>query len=186
MSNIIISQDFIFKLGVIVWIVIRVLYLVFGKIRNNIINIRKEVYINLFAIYIVLAISKVFFPMLIQLGENKVHLKPVIWMRPIEGLILLYKQGGINTTIEMLFCNLILLAPLIFFLRIFYSERINTIYKALLIALLVSCSIEGLQFIESIIIPGVSRYIEINDIICNTLGGIIGFYSYSILTIRRR
>lgn len=68
--------------------------------------------------------------------------------------------------------NIILFVPLGILLETFLIHKKNNILKSLLVIILISFSFELMQFIFAI---GVS---DINDLILNTLGGVIGILIY--------
>ncbi|MBA3926932.1 VanZ family protein [Listeria rustica] len=95
-------------------------------------------------------------------------------------------------TIIQLLGNVLLLAPLTFFLLYFQiTKRMGT---TLLIALLVSTGIELVQFLQTTVITGFSgitlpenRSTDIDDIILNTLSGLLGILvALCIPRVRKR
>ena len=164
-------------------------YLVDEKIsfnENNDIRTLKHRYLfnefiyTSFIIYLIFLFSKIYFPMNISLWEVGEYRFPSIWLRPIWSLMQVYKSGGTNGLIYQIGGNLILLTPLAFYMLYFRSDRFVTLKDILLLCLKVSICIETSQLILSFVIPEVHRYFEINDIICNTLGGILGFGIYKL------
>lgn len=95
-------------------------------------------------------------------------------------------------TIIQLLGNVLLLAPLTFFLL--YFQITKRIGMTLLIALLVSTGIELVQFLQTTIITGFSgitlpenRSTDIDDIILNTLSGLLGILAaLCIPSVRKR
>lgn len=77
--------------------------------------------------------------------------------------------------------NLFLLTPFIGYICL-YNKKIRKVKRCVITALSISIIIEGMQFIENLL--GISipmRTININDLILNTLSGIIAFYIFRIL-----
>lgn len=95
-------------------------------------------------------------------------------------------------TIIQLVGNVLLLAPLTFFLL--YFQILKKIGPALLTAVLVSTGIELIQFLQTTIISGFAgltlpenRSTDIDDIILNTLSGLIGVLAaLCIPSVRKR
>ncbi|WP_430535116.1 VanZ family protein [Listeria rocourtiae] len=95
-------------------------------------------------------------------------------------------------TIIQLLGNVLLLAPLTFFLL--YFQITKKIGMTLLTALLVSVGIELIQFLQTTVITGFSgitlpenRSTDIDDIILNTLSGLLGILAaLCIPSVRKR
>ncbi|WP_343363830.1 VanZ family protein [Listeria seeligeri] len=95
-------------------------------------------------------------------------------------------------TIIQIIGNVLLLSPLSFFLLYFKITKSG--WKALLVVFLTSCGIELLQFVQTTMITGFEsmslppdRSTDVDDIILNTLSGLIGFLlAYSIPQVRKR
>lgn len=95
-------------------------------------------------------------------------------------------------TIIQIIGNVLLLSPLSFFLLYFKITKSG--WKALLVVFLTSCGIELLQFVQTTMITGFEsmslppdRSTDVDDIILNTLSGLIGvLIAYSIPQVRKR
>ncbi|MBC1483341.1 VanZ family protein [Listeria sp. FSL L7-1485] len=95
-------------------------------------------------------------------------------------------------TIIQIIGNVLLLSPLSFFLL--YFKITNSGWKALMVVFLTSCGIELLQFIQTTMITGFEgislppdRSTDVDDIILNTLSGLIGIlFAYIIPPVRKR
>jgi glycopeptide antibiotics resistance protein len=84
-------------------------------------------------------------------------------------------EYDINAVMIHLFGNLVMLIPLGFYIPIIW-RKINNLLRATLFVLLCSLAIEGLQLLISLIIGVVVyRSVDIDDVILNTMGGILGF-----------
>lgn len=176
----------------------------------------EEFVFDLFCIYIIGVISRVYFPLTIAWGNNLVYNPPEIWFRPIWSIKQIYIMGGMESVIYQLTGNLIVLSPMAFFLCYFYSideekltlgkrlvDRINRLLESferknksrlnknsyipslksiLKFCFLVALFIETSQVLLSVIVPNTKRFFEINDLICNTLSGIWGYYIYIVFT----
>lgn len=95
-------------------------------------------------------------------------------------------------TIIQIIGNVLLLCPLSFFLL--YFKITSTAGKTILVIFLTSCGIELLQFAQTTMITGVesislppNRSTDVDDIILNTLSGLIGvLLAYAIPPVRKR
>ncbi|WP_270993761.1 VanZ family protein [Listeria seeligeri] len=95
-------------------------------------------------------------------------------------------------TIIQIIGNVLLLSPLSFFLLYFKITKSG--WKALLVVFLTSYGIELLQFVQTTMITGFEsmslppdRSTDVDDIILNTLSGLIGvLLAYSIPQVRKR
>lgn len=173
MESINISQDIFFYLALLC-----ILYSRYIKIEKKS-NISKEIIIILFQIYIIKVISLVFFPITFQFGSCIIIRLPIIWINPIDSWIHIIQSNNLYGIIYNILGNIMLLAPLPTFLIYFHICKFDNIRKIFFICLLTSLGIEVIQYIESILIAGVSRFFEINDILLNTLGGMIGYLLYN-------
>lgn len=134
----------------------------------------------IFNIYIILLITIVYFPIPIVCGEYVLHKNPPIHIIPWQSTIRMYKKYGLGEVIENIGGNLILLSPMVFFLCYYFKKICFNIKGALFIALSMSLFIECSQVTLSIIIPNYSRTFDTMDLICNTIGGLIGYGLYHI------
>ncbi|ECQ6354649.1 TPA: VanZ family protein [Listeria innocua] len=95
-------------------------------------------------------------------------------------------------TIIQIIGNVLLLCPLSFFLL--YFKITSTAGKTILVIFLTSCGIEWLQFAQTTMITGFesislppNRSTDVDDIILNTLSGLIGvLLAYAIPPVRKR
>lgn len=129
-------------------------------------------------IYLFKVISLVFFPIVIQFGSNLIVRLPTIWLNPINSWMDIIKNNDIYGILYNIVGNLVLLFPLPIFLIYFYKKKVDSLLRMLIICFLVSFGIESFQYIESILISGVGRFIETNDILLNTIGGVLGYIFY--------
>jgi len=85
-------------------------------------------------------------------------------------------------TFQNFFGNIILFIPLGIFLP-FLSFKYRLLIHVAVLAFICSASIETIQFIEGMF--GIYRYVDIDDVILNTLGAIIGFVIINSLVLKR-
>lgn len=178
-----ISQNEIFCILILIWFTVKYIKCILIE-KRNINEITFNGFMkNLFVIYIMLLISKVYFPIKFNIGNNSAILGPVFWLSPLTSIIEIYKGGGMGDIIYNFGGNFILLSPLSFFVCYFFKHKDLSLATILKFMFLVSCFIECSQVIESLSVPLVSRYFETADIILNTLGGIIGYYLYNYFKV---
>jgi glycopeptide antibiotics resistance protein len=127
----------------------------------------KILFIWIFYTYIIGALSVTVFPiyfvesMRVVIGQN-------VWSH--FNLIPLVFIGGQDIKATLL--NILLFMPFGFFLP--FIKNIGS-RKTILRAVLFSIFIEAMQFALAFVSGFTLRYIDINDVIFNTLGGIIGY-----------
>lgn len=158
-----------------IWILIRI----FINIKNKNFSFKREFILSIFFIYILLLISKTFFPFTIR-SENYWSRRAINLTPAIETIKMFNDafSGGRNYLIKHAFINvlgnLILLAPLSFFIALL-RKKFRSFKHNILFCFIVSFSIEFLQFFTDM------RTTDIDDLILNTLGAIIGFYIFKLL-----
>lgn len=148
-------------------------------------DILKRKFMNMmFSIYISLLICIVYLPFPIAQGEYIKYKDPRIYIIPWQSTIKIYKKYGLLLVAKNIGGNLILLAPMIFFLCYYLKKlRLNAI-KVLIISLSISLFIECTQVALSISIPNYARTFDTMDLICNSIGGLIGYSLYKIYNKR--
>ena len=125
-----------------------------------------------------LVISIVYFPLPIAWGEYIKYKNPTIHIILWQSTIAIYKKKGLGVVIENIGGNLLLLAPMIFFLC-YYLKKLNfNMKKILLISLGISLFIECSQVTLSMIIPNYARTFDTMDLLCNSISGLIGYMLY--------
>lgn len=140
--------------------------------------LKKKFMKMLFSIYMFLVISIVYFPFPIAWGKYLKYRKPIIHITIWESTIGMYKKDGLNVIIENIGGNLLLLAPMIFFLCYYLKKLHFNMKKVLIISLFISLFIECSQVTLSMIIPNFARTFDTMDLICNSISGLIGYRLY--------
>lgn len=146
--------------------------------ENKEANYVRELMTIILGVYLIKVISLVFFPIVLQIGVNIVNKNPIIFLNPIKSWIFIIKNFNIYGIVYNILGNLVLLIPLPILLIYFYRNKVDSILKIFIICLITSIGIESFQYIESILISGVQRFIETNDVILNTSGGVLGYLLY--------
>lgn len=98
---------------------------------------------------------------------RNLNLDPYIWD--------IYMSDSLNKI--NIIGNVILFIPLTILYRAFGNSNLKKFFKSILIAFILSVFFEAFQFVFEI---GIT---DVNDIILNTLGGIIGTIIYSLISL---
>lgn len=181
----VITQNEFFALGVVLCLYFKralLVQLITGKNINSNLNIKEEVIKLIFRIYIVGVISKVYFPFTVAWGEYINFREPVIRLNPVYSIKIIYQQGGIRSLIYNLGGNLLLLMPMGFFISYYFNNIFNTLKRVFIAMFLISLFIESTQVVLSLIVPNICRFFEINDLILNSIGGVLGWKLYNNLS----
>ena len=174
----IISQNTFLYLGILACLCkSKIIFLnIFMKYKKiNYYELKEEFIRFIFNVYIFGVISKVYFPLTIAWGEHVNYRPPVIILNPIESLIMIFNKGGIDGFTYNILGNLLLLVPMGCFIYYYYRNKINNYKSIMAIPFLISLFIECSQLILSLLFPNVVRYFEVNDLLLNTIGGIMGY-----------
>lgn len=173
--TIIIEYPLLLVLGSIIWISYRIIFNIIKKNKVTINLLKKEIIYLLFIDYLLLLIGITIFPIRIgELRESTFNLNLI----PFNFNI----YGNNKIALIVIIGNLVLLSPIAIFLPIINQKKFKSIKKILLISFLISLSIEVTQFITVMVgISDIIRVSDINDIILNTVGSILGYYIYKNL-----
>lgn len=168
--------------GLPIWVIIRGLNIV-KKIKKGIkFNIRNEIFTNLFVIYIFLLVGITIFPINIG-GIPHMQELSLIKMCNINFLPFVgYFKGGFyfRSIIRNIIGNLLLLSPFILYLCVKY-EKIRNLKSCVVVAFFISLSIELIQLVMNILNLSDMRVVDVEDLILNTIGGVISWYIFKIM-----
>ncbi|GFP76650.1 VanZ family protein [Clostridium fungisolvens] len=181
-----ITAQFLYIYGIPAWLAIRIACLIFKRIGRKKIDLVREVVLNLFAIYLIGLIGLVFLPVVFLLDGTFMNNPVNITIIPFEGVTYAVQHGALRSVVINTVGNLLMLSPLILFLKLLWNKSIKNYRQAFLLAFVVSFFIEFIQFLESKYTPPFNRVVDITDIILNSLGGLIGFYVYMSLLKQER
>lgn len=164
---------------ILLWFILRFISL---KINNKIIDPKKEFIINCFAMYTILLIRVTLLPITLNISSYTINLKylpinaiPII---PLVDNILPLNLSHIFLIIKNTIGNIILFLPF-GSIAPFIFKKLDNLKSIFIISIIISCSIEILQLFEYIFsISENTRITDINDIILNVLGALIGFLIY--------
>ena len=118
-------------------------------------------------------------------GEYINFIGPVIILNPLYSIEIIYQQEGIMSLIYNLGGNFLLLMPMGFFISYYFSNIFNTLKRVFISMFLISLFIESTQVVLSLIVPNICRFFEVNDLMLNSIGGVVGWKLYNDLICRR-
>lgn len=178
--EIIFEMNILLIIGLPLWIIIRGVILLFRRKKGDKLNLYKEIITNLFVIYLFILIGVTIFPL--RIGSTIPYLSNMsIIERYNINLIPFvdyYKNNiSVKGVIRNVGGNLILLSPFIFYLCIKF-EKLRSIKLCMLTSFLISLSIELIQLFMNILSLSYGRSVHTEDLILNTLGGIIAWYIF--------
>ena len=178
--EIIFEMNILLIIGLPLRIIIRGVILLFRRKKGDKLNLYKEIITNLFVIYLFILIGVTIFPL--RIGSTIPYLSNMsILERYNINLIPFvdyYKNNiSVKGVIRNVGGNLILLSPFIFYLCIKF-EKLRSIKLCMLTSFLISLSIELIQLFMNILSLSYGRSVHTEDLILNTLGGIIAWYIF--------
>ena len=176
--EIIFEMNILLIIGLPLWIIIRGVILLFRRKKGDKLNLYKEIITNLFVIYLFILIGVTIFPL--RIGSTIPYLSNMsILERYNINLIPFvdYYKNSVKGVIRNVGGNLILLSPFIFYLCIKF-EKLRSIKLCMLTSFLISLSIELIQLFMNILSLSYGRSVHTEDLILNTLGGIIAWYIF--------
>lgn len=165
------------------WIIYRIInYIIINNKKKF--NWKNEILINLFMLYIIFLIGITIFPIYISRGIHPLSNLSIYERLNINLLPFSHYINGDISKIALfrnIFGNFVLLMPLIVFMYI-YIKNMRSLKNCALISFLISILIEFTQCILNIMLLSEGlRTVNIDDIILNTLGGVIVFIILNIL-----
>ncbi len=174
-------------IGAILWIIIRGLFLIWNKKYKDI-SYQRELLFNLFILYCISVIT-VAFPIEFRfrglVGGNYLGINIIPFMDMVRDFQHnTYFSFGFRLRIlfKNLIGNFLLLLPLGLFLPILWS-KFRSLRKTVFMGFTVSVAIELLQLFFSYIGLGF-RSLDIDDLILNTFGTVIGYIIYDKILVR--
>ncbi|MCK1985754.1 MULTISPECIES: VanZ family protein [Peribacillus] len=146
----------------------------------------REVINFLFVLYILMVVSVTLFPLALWIDFNMQNIKFGLNLIPLVGIINDIKKIGIAYDGDTVFMikliirnvggNILLLMPLGVLSPIIWN-KLKDLKNIVLFGFVISISIESIQFTE-LIAGGWGRTVDIDDVICNVLGVILGYFIY--------
>lgn len=178
--EIIFEMNILLIIGLPLWIIIRGVILLFRRKKGDKLNLYKEIITNLFVIYLFILIGVTIFPL--RIGSTIPYLSNMSILERYNinliPFVYYYKNNiSVKGVIRNVGGNLILLSPFIFYLCIKF-EKLRSIKLCMLTSFLISLSIELIQLFMNILSLSYGRSVHTEDLILNTLGGIIAWYIF--------
>lgn len=156
-----------------VGIILLSLYVIIDLIRLKQINILRRVIFYSFLFYLIIVIELTTGGISLPPSENQFFRWQLIPFHFIYDWFLVSGGSFFWNAVKLSFFNFIMLFPLGVYLGLLYN--IKQLKKATLIVFLTSLSIEVYQFVLGYFGFIFSRTFNIDDLILNTLGGVLGF-----------
>lgn len=184
---IVFDKQFLFINAIPLWLLYRILNYFLKPGKKKEFSLKKELFINCFFLYCLAVISVTFFPLFI--GNNGVR-EPYISVNYLPVVNTLNNLKGIQSSnipnfmlefwIGNIGGNLILLLPMGVFLPIL-KERFKSLKAVAITGFLISLAIEVFQLL-SVLIGNMGRVVDIDDLILNTIGAVVGYGIFCILS----
>ena len=156
------------RLALIFILIISILYLpilLYLKKKGKSV-IRQLSYIGLIcSIFLIIFATILYMPITFNPKQHILNLKPFNWLETTSNI---FEQIMVEKV-----PNIILFIPLGFFVPVVFENK-RKLYKTTLISFCITFSVEFFQYF-------IGRFSDIDDIITNVLGGIIGFAIFKIL-----
>lgn len=175
-------------LGVILYLSGRAIFIRINSNKIKQIYWLKELIILLFIVYIYMVISVTLFPIPIGYTMNFRSILSLVNIISLKSIIENINLVGVAYNGDIIFMvklimrnvlgNVLLLMPLGFFIPILWS-RFRQLKRIVLLGFTLSVLIEFLQLLQSLI-GGIGRVSDVDDVIFNVLGTIIGYYIYKL------
>ncbi|WP_179874332.1 VanZ family protein [Bacillus wiedmannii] len=172
--------------GVICYLIVRSIFI--GMKSKKGVNWWKELISFLFVIYIGMVVAITLFPIPIGFPTGIENIRLSINIVPFASIIKDIGKIGIAYDGDVLFMmglivrnvggNILLLMPLGFLAPIIW-DKFKKIKNTILLGLAISISIELLQLTGSLF-SGWGRITDIDDVIFNVIGSIVGYFIYKI------
>ena len=181
-----INGSLLIGIGVICYLAGRGILIGFKLKKQKQVYWLREVINFLFVLYILMVVSVTLFPLALWIDFNMQNIKFGLNLIPFVGIINDIKQIGIAYDGDTVFMisliirnvggNILLLMPLGVLSPIIWN-KFKGFKNIVLFGFVISISIESIQFIE-LIAGGWGRTVDIDDVICNVLGVILGYFIY--------
>lgn len=143
------------------------LYRALGKVWRKPHSLRREVSVHLMFIYLLGVVKLTFTP----LHFNLFPANRVMSLVPVVESLKMLRNVQLSTSLYNLGGNLVMLVPLGFLLAYIYPKA-RSVRRIALYSFALSLSIESLQYLSA------TRIFDIDDILLNTAGGIIGLFLF--------
>lgn len=160
-----ISTKWILITGILMWTFFS--YLRLTKARSSKDYLQSELQYSLAFFYVLALVSITLFP--ISINKEISHIYKLDNFVPFKNILNFIFEQGMSKTLSNIVGNILLFIPLSFLIY-FYSKKIKSIVEIVILCAVISLLIEVVQFTG---IPYM-RQTDIDDIILNTFGSLIG------------
>ena len=164
-----ISYIYFLILSLILWFIYRFI----SHKKYNKINILREVFINFFFIYFLIVIYFTFFKGGIL--HLDLQMRSYANIIPLLETIKMFQDNfmGLGNSLYNVIGNILLFIPFGFAIPLLFKNH-NKLFKVTLYGFIASFSIELLQYLTC------TNFTDIDDVIFNTLGALVGFLTFNI------
>lgn len=191
MQGLILDKEVLFIIGLPIWLISRILIILLNKRKKVKHNLKREFVLNIFVFYLFVLVGVTLLPIIFHQDENRRILGRLpINIIPLNSIIQQISRFNDTTMVSLSFQirlfvmniggNIILLLPFSLFVPILWSKY-RKFSSCVLLGFLVSFSIEILQLFENILSISMARITDIDDLILNTIGLVLGFGAYKII-----
>ncbi|MFD0050935.1 VanZ family protein [Actinomycetes bacterium NPDC127524] len=174
--------------GVILYILLRGLYVLIH--RDNVKWVKEGLQFVI-VIYLLLVVSVTLFPLALWIEPDLQALKYAVNLVPLISIFHDISQIGIAYGGDSVFMmklilrnvggNVLMFVPLGILAPMLW-QKFRRLKSILLLGVLMSIGIEFLQFFELLVSSEMGRTVDIDDVICNTAGAILGYVLYRLIT----
>lgn len=165
--------------------VFSILFYVYYKKSTN--TFYKNVLIYSFGIYVLILLGITLFPLPIQAEEIAVNIKYnlglknnyIPFINTYKDLISDYNHGLIFASLKQIIGNILIFIPIGIYMP-YFIKKIN-LKKIIIIGIFSSLMIELTQLFINTILTYNYRSVDVDDLILNTIGTIVGYFLFKIL-----
>lgn len=183
------NGDIVIVFGLLCYLIVKAIILALKMKNKKTFVWFKEVMGFLFVLYIFMVVSVTLFPLYIGVPHTEFSYSFINYV-PFIAIFKDISQVGIAYDGDTLFMiklivrnvggNILMLMPLGFLTPLLWKSC-KRLKKVLLIGFIVSFSIESLQPAESLLGIVMARTVDIDDVICNVLGTVFGYFIYKLM-----
>lgn len=130
----------------------------------------------LLAVYTVFAVGMFFFPILYDTSMFKAA-APSVNLIPLHSILEYFQHFSTETAVKQVVGNVMVFLPIGFLIPILFA-KFRHFAKLVLLSFLLSVSIEMIQYLISAATHTPNRAADIDDVILNLMGGMLGFCLY--------
>lgn len=160
---------------------IYIIALIVGVLKKY--PISKHIILALISMYITLLIAVTLFPL--PISKNLIELRRLDVVStnnfiPFQSIYDLITNTNISTMLRNIVGNVLLLVPFGFLIPMLF-KKLRNLKNIFIASLLFSFMIETTQFLISIILGFNYKIVDVDDVILNVMGGLIGYIAYKLI-----